>query len=421
MVDSRMRVAALVLALALVRPASAAEASPEAGAAPSLEERLKALEDRVRALEQENAELRKDVSQQGADIAPKPEQPTVTLAAGKEQALKVGGLLQVQAEAGGRGDARWTDDHDRLFLRRARVNVSGRFLDALEWKTEVELAGSLASATGLRGQLTDGYLAWKRSERLEIRAGQFKVPFGYEALAHDARLAFPERTLGSDRLTLGRQLGAQLSGSEAAGRFTWSAGGFDGTAANGSGNDDDRFLLAARAAGRLASWRTRKKESTWSLGASAFRSTDRAVGYAPEFEFDSTPGQGGNDNVFAGRRTGFGLDTQVVAGPVELSSEWLDGRFDPEDGMPSGRLRSRALMAQVAVTTAAGKLAPAVRWDAFDPDRRSSGDDTRTWTLGLAWLIKGQDLKFQADWMDVHAPDPIGSDGKLLLRMQVAF
>jgi hypothetical protein len=41
---------------------------------------------------------------------------------GKEPVLKIGGLLQVQADVGDRGDGRFTSGDDRFYLRRARLS-----------------------------------------------------------------------------------------------------------------------------------------------------------------------------------------------------------------------------------------------------------------------------------------------------------
>jgi phosphate-selective porin len=425
-----------LIALAALLAASAAGARAD-----DVDARLRGLEERVRALEEENARLRAGAAPADAppvaktDAAaplresaaksaeapatPKPEPPIVR-AAGKPKEVKVGGFLQVQAEAGARGDARFTDADDRVLPRRARLSVAGRLTEEVEWRTELELAGSLADASGLRAQLTDGYVAWKRTPRLELRGGQFKTPFGYEHLFSDTKLALIERTLGSDRLTLGRQAGLQLSGAEREGRFAWSFGAFDGTPQNSSGNDDDRALLAARVSGTPATWKAFGHDARWTLGAGAHRSRDAQVALAPELGFDFDPARAGSDAIFAGRRHGFGADSQLALGPFELGSEWLATRFEADNDVPSDDLDARALMTQAAFTTWHDKLIVAARWDAFDPDTDRRGDARRTWTGGLGWLVRGHDLKLQANWMDVSGPGSEGG-GRLLLRLQVLF
>src|SRR5215210_7146269 len=78
--------------------------------------------------------------------------------AGKEPTLTIGGLLQVQAEFGDRGDSRFGTDNDRFYLRRARINATGRFLEELDFRLEGDFSGTLANTSGLRAQLTDAFI-----------------------------------------------------------------------------------------------------------------------------------------------------------------------------------------------------------------------------------------------------------------------
>jgi phosphate-selective porin len=185
--------------------------------------------------------------------------------AGKEPTLRVGGLLQAQAEFGDRLDSRWDNGNDRFFLRRARINAQGRFLEEFEFRFEADAAGTLSSTTGLRLQLTDGYIDWKRYTAASVRVGQFKTPFGYEQLYPDPRLLTPERSLPSDRLTFSRQLGLQVGGELLDSRLSYAAGLFNGNGANNSGNDNDQFLYAARVAGILhrGTFAGRTRSSPW--------------------------------------------------------------------------------------------------------------------------------------------------------------
>src|SRR5882724_7641489 len=132
--------------------------------------------------------------------------------AGREPSLTIGGLLQVQFDAGDKGDSRFTNDNDRFYLRRARLNASGRFLEEFDFRLEMDLSGTLANTTGLRAQMTDGYITWNRYSEANVRVGQFKTPFGFEQLYGDPRLFTIARTLVNDRLTLNRQLGVQVGG-----------------------------------------------------------------------------------------------------------------------------------------------------------------------------------------------------------------
>src|ERR1043166_2877491 len=116
-----------------------------------IEARLRKLESEVEALKQENAQLRKDL---GTEV--------VTRQADVKQAgkapLQFGGLIQAQGEAGDKTDSRFNDATTRFFLRRARMNVSGKFVEDFSFRLELDLAGSLSNSSAFRAQMTDGYV-----------------------------------------------------------------------------------------------------------------------------------------------------------------------------------------------------------------------------------------------------------------------
>lgn len=361
----------------------------------SVEERLSRLEQEVRELRAENDALRKQI-----DSAQKPSPPAHAPAqevkpAGKESKLLVGGFIQAQAETGGRVDTRFGDDTDRLYLRRARVNVQGGFAEKFDFKAEVDLAGGLGSASGIRAQGTDVYAQWSRHPSMQIRAGQFKTPFGYEQLFSDTRVLTVERSLGSDRIALSRQVGLQVFGD--AGRVSYAAGVFNGNGTNVSFNDDEGFLAAARVSTTL--W-NRGDTSKWTAGANGYSSEDRAAPVAPELGFTG--------NTFAGTRRAWGLDTQLLTGPIEVWGEMLRARFDPNSGATRD-LNAWYVAGGYSITK---KLQAVAMIDRLD----GPGDDVRTFTAGVNYFIKGHDLKLQLNLMrtDDH-------ETRVTARLQTLF
>ncbi len=217
----------------------------------SVEERLARLEQEVRELRAENAELRAQFNTPSKPATAPPAQQEVK-PAGKESKMLIGGFLQAQAESGGRVDTRFGDDNDRVFLRRARVNVQGSFAEELDFKAEMDLAGGLGTASAIRAQATDVYAQWSKHPHAQIRVGQFKTPYGHEQLYSDTKVLTVERTLGTDRIGIGRQLGVQLGGE--IGGLSYAVGAFNGNGTNVTVNDDEGFLTAGRVSGSL--WKT---------------------------------------------------------------------------------------------------------------------------------------------------------------------
>lgn len=358
--------------------------------AQSVEERLAKLEQEMRELRAENAELR---AQFGVTPSALPVQEDVK-PAGKESKMLIGGFLHAQAESGGRVDTRFGDDNDRVFLRRARVNVQGSFAEEFDFKAELDLAGGLGTASAVRAQATDVYAQWSKHPFAQIRAGQFKTPYGHEQLYSDTKVLTVERTLGTDRIGIGRQLGIQVGGE--IGGLSYSVGAFNGNGTNVTFNDDEGFLSAGRLSGSL--WKTDRGQ--WTIGANGYTSDDRGAPVAPELGFAN--------NTFAGHRRAWGVDSQLTAGALEIWGEMLRARFDPETGATRD-LHSWYLAGAWSLTP---KLQAVAMIDTLD----GPSGDLKTWTLGANYFIKGHDLKLQLNVM--RAED---ETTRVLARLQTMF
>ena len=347
----------------------------------TVEERLAKLEQEVRELRAENAELRKQLVPAATPVAvAAPAKPPAQeiKPAGKESRLLVGGFVQAQAESGDRVDTRFADENDRVFLRRARFTLQGSFAERFDFKAEVDAAGGLGSASGVRAQGTDVYVQWSRYPFAQIRAGQFKTPYGYEQLHSDTKTLTVERTLVSDRVALGRGIGVQLSGD--VGKVSYSVGAFNGNGTNLTFNDDEGFLTIARVS--ATPWK-RGENDRWSIGVNGFTGEDRAAPVAPELGFAS--------NTFAGTRDAWGVDTQLTAGKLELWGEVLRASYDPATG----------LSREINGWYAGGGWMLAKRWQAVAMIDRldAPAEDIRTITLGTNYFIKGHDVKLQFNVM----------------------
>jgi phosphate-selective porin OprO and OprP len=332
--------------------------------------------------------------------------------AGKEPTLAIGGLLQVQADAGDHGDSRFTNDNDRFYLRRARLNATGKFLEEFDFRLELDLAGSLTNTSALRAQMTDGYITWNRYPAANVRVGQFKTPFGFEQLYGDPRLITIERSLVNDRLTASRQLGVQVGGDLLEKRFSYAAGAFNGNGVNNNFNDDDRFFMAGRIG--VVPWQGRLwgQSASWAVGANAYSSTDSNVPLAD---------LGLRDSVFSGKRTGAGLDTQLVAGRLELWGELLRGRFEPTSKVPSARFDADGWYGQGSYFVVPNRLQIVLKYETLDPNTRRDNDSTDTATLGGNLYLKGHDLKLMLDYLRTQGPGPVDNQDKVIARLQVMF
>jgi len=129
----------------------------------------------------------------------------------------------------------------RFDIRRARLNVSGNFLDDLEYKISAEFQGNITR------RLLDAYGVYHICSELNIQFGQFKVPFSREWLIDDSVFPFAERSIGFS-FQPGRDIGLTISGDILNRLFSYQVGIFNGDGIDGSarGNQKDDPEIACR-------------------------------------------------------------------------------------------------------------------------------------------------------------------------------
>jgi phosphate-selective porin OprO and OprP len=118
-------------------------------------------------------------------------------------------------------------------LRRSRVSFAGNFLTDWQYRVEFEFVGTAG--------ITDAYVAYTGFKPLTFTAGQFKQPFGMEALAQDKGVTFMERGLPFAFVTT-RAPGLMVSSSgthwtAAGGVFGEPVGNTNNAVTNGTGNE----------------------------------------------------------------------------------------------------------------------------------------------------------------------------------------
>jgi phosphate-selective porin len=62
-----------------------------------------------------------------------------------------------------------------------------------------------------------------------------------------------------------------------------------------------------------------------------------------------------------------------------------------------------------------------VRYETFDSNTATGNTTTEVWTLGINYLIKGDDLKLSLNYLSGQQPDPTPQGDRLIGRMQLMF
>jgi hypothetical protein len=207
-------------------------------------------------------------------------------------------------------------------------------------------------------------------------------------------------------------MGVQVGGDLFEKRLSYAVGTFNGNGANNNFNDDDRFLTVGRISGVPWQGKVLGKRGSWGIGGGFYQSDDSNVSPGSEFGFDS--------GIFAGKRHGYGFDSQLQWGPVELWAEVLHTTWEPDSGRPLREIESAGWYTQGAVFVIPDKLQLVLKLESFDPRREIAGDTTETETAGLSWFLKGHDLKLGVNYLHVRIDGQHDQD-KVLTRFQVIF
>lgn len=153
--------------------------------------------------------------------------------------VRLRGLLQ--------GDARFyvndesLPQNDTFLLRTARPIIEGSLGKLIGFRFTPEFAGDSAS-------IVDAYIDVRLDPAYTLRVGKFTSPVGLERLQSSSSLSGVERALPSE-LAPNRDIGVQLQGDVADGRFSYAVGVFNGTVDGRdavTSNPDNEFEYAGR-------------------------------------------------------------------------------------------------------------------------------------------------------------------------------
>jgi len=255
-------------------------------------------------------------AQPPAKVTAEPEGFVVQSANG-DYRLQFNGILQADGRFYENDTARLAND--TFLLRSARPilqgTVAGRF--------DVYLAPDFGQGQSL---IQDAYLDARFSEKLHLRVGKMKTPFGLERLQLESNTLFVERALPSD-IAPNRDVGVRLSGNLGGGLFTYAVAVLNGVADGASGDlssSDARdtvvrgFLRPFRKAGRPFR----------GVGLGVAATFGRQQGSLPVY---LTPGQVVffryvQGAIADGHRTRLCPQADFYAGPVGLIFEYVGSR-----------------------------------------------------------------------------------------------
>jgi len=458
---STRNIALLASVLAAIQPLTMQSASES--------DRLEKLERAVEQLQKRNAELEAEVSSlkaKQAAVVPEGKMKTKIISEGKtyvekvveeklpvyvqqrgpELKLVLGGFIQFNAEGGDafafNGNFGQTEIKDRFRLRRARINLTGDFAEQFDFKMEGDFAnsdGTNGGRTAFSG--TDIWINWHQFAAAQIKAGQYKAPFGLEQLTPDTTLYTIERSLPTNAITPERQIGVQLWGKpftsiwpEQKDLLTYYAGIFNGTGRNINTNDNNEFMYVGRLELQPFAGKIFGQKSFLKLGGDGLWSRDEAgtnISPAGNLLVNADGSLSSFTLPSADERAAWSVDAWLEVGPFDLIGEYLqehvEGRTVNGVAPTFGNFTTNGFYVTGAYFLIPKKLQAVVQWQYLNPGQKGN-DGLYSILGGLNYYIRGDDLKLMVNyihtWSDFRQANPeFGEDqfDEVIGRLQLMF
>lgn len=298
--------------------------------------------------------------------------------------------------------------NDGLDIRRARLTLSSEPAENMEYRVQLDFAGSRRALTGAsftapatlntqngsfsRPTVLDAQIGYKLSSAVKVAVGQFKVPFGQENLTSGTALEAINRSQVTESLVPGRDIGSQgrdqgimFSGRHLLGatNLDWQAGLFNGTGINSS-DDNSRKDIALRTA---------------------------FTGIAPKLTLAAA--------YYDGRSTSAHLKRNRLG--LEAAWQWNDWTAKGEYIQAKDDATRREGYHLLAGKMLGERNQAVLRYDWLDPNTAASRDERSTWTLGWNHLFTADGAaRFQLNYEKRKERQEVTND-LLLGQFQAGF
>ncbi len=322
-------------------------------------------------------------------------------------------------------DSDESDDTSSFRIRRYKVKFTGHaFTKDLTYKVQ----WNLPSNSGM-GKLEYAYANYKMTDYLQLRGGQYKVPYNRQELTSSAKQLLVDRSLANNEFRFSYDIGVMAHAIPFGGLFEYNLAVMQGAGANATKNTNTQMLYAARFV-------------VSPLGKfDNYVESDLLHHETPKLALGGAFAYNDGKKMFvdnAIRTFNRGVSTKQAT--VDLLLKWRgfafmgDGywrRLDAHSGESNfrgGGIDATGYTLQagyfVPVSYLRKRLEFAGRYSFVDPDTSTSGDYEYEAGGGMNWYLRGQDMKFQADIRRITTKKPSASEEKdteFRLQYQLIF
>lgn len=279
------------------------------------------------------------------------------------------------------------DDHakDNFRHRRLELNFSGKLMDHLKWKLQIDPSLTREDAS-TKSILKDAYLAFDGIPHHVVKLGQYKIPLTEEGFRSSALIDTIERSFIARTFSDKRDIG--LMGEGKWKYLDYQIGVFNGDEANRFDSNDQKDFVAR-------------------FVAKPFPDTPLLKGL-----------QGGTSmyyratNDSAAEKKRIAVETRYEYGPLSLKTEYLKAQ---DAGVPAN-----GWYAQVGYFILP-RWQPIFKIEGFDPNERTPKDKEYDTTIGLNYFLVYPTTKFQFNYVHKDAKDNGTTDNQLIGAAQYAF
>ena len=309
-------------------------------------------------------------------------------------------------------------------VRRAKTQLEGwAWRRNLTYEVQMGWAAADSGPTiGTFSGLEDAHVNWDvwSDGRLNVRGGQFKVPFGRQEMTSSERLQFADRDILSYEFSRSRDVGLMVWGETAGARWEYWLGAFNGGGRNRASNDNTKLQLNARLS--FQPW------GDVGYAEGDFESTDR-----PLLAISAQAEQ----NDASGATNAVDFKTTILGGDVVLKykgasvfaeiftrdkdPEVLEVRsaFDAPTTTPS--FGSDGWHVQAGYFLKRNVVEIAVRWATWDPSDLVDDNDRSELGGALNWYLSRHRVKLQTDLRRLEDDARDTSDLELRSQFQIVF
>jgi phosphate-selective porin OprO and OprP len=302
------------------------------------------------------------------------------------------------------------DDVGSFRIRRMRTKFDGWVYTK---NLTYELQFDTAAQTNLLQDANINYDFTNGKKTFQLKAGQYKVPFGRQELTSSGSQEFVDRSIVSAEFARGRDIGVQAWGTPMGGKLDWRFGIFNGNGRTVDRNDNDKFQTNAR-----LTWQpfgdVKYSEGDFdSTGtplfaiAAQYESNERPVAAA-----GSTPAHTADREIVGGdvvfKYKGFFLFAEVFDASTNRSGTVSD--FD-HDGFH----------AQAGYFIVPQKLEVALRLAELDPNANVNNDEREETGVALGYFFNKHNHKLQADYRQIENQANNQTNDEFRLQYQLIF